>query len=84
MRVAAEVDDAGMLRVLGGKGLGLFAVRSALRTEVEEAQGAVCLGALEGIRERYYAVSVERRIRHPGVAAIVDAARATLKAPASA
>lgn len=84
VRVAAEVDDAGMLRVLGGKGLGLFAVRGALRTEVEEAQGAVCLGALEGIRERYYAVSVERRIRHPGVAAIVDAARATLKAPASA
>ncbi|MFO0588951.1 MAG: LysR family transcriptional regulator [Polyangiaceae bacterium] len=83
VRVAAEVDDAGMFRVLGGKGLGLFAVRGALRTEVEEGYGAVCLGALDGIRERYYAISVERRIRHPGVAAIVDSARATLKAPAS-
>ncbi len=83
VRVACEVDDAGMLRVLGGNGLGLFAVRSALRTEVEEAHGAVCLGAMDGIRERYYALSVERRISHKGVAAIVEAARALLKAPAS-
>lgn len=83
VRVACEADDAGMIRVLGAQGLGLFAVRSALRTEVEEAQGAVCLGPLDGVSERYYAVSVERRIRHAGVAAIVEAARTTLQAKAS-
>lgn len=83
IRVAAEVDDAGMIRVLGGHGLGLFPVRSALRTEVEESQGAVCLGPLDGVSERYYAVSVERRISHRGVAAVVSAARAGLKSPAS-
>jgi LysR family transcriptional activator of nhaA len=83
VKVAGEVDDAGLLRVLGGHGLGLFAVRDAFRTEVEEGHGAVCLGPLEGIRDRYYAVSVERRISHRGVAAIIDAARASLKAPAT-
>jgi LysR family transcriptional activator of nhaA len=83
VHVAAECDDAGMMRVLGGNGVGLFAVRGALRTEVEEAHGAVALGPLEGIRERYYAISPERKIRHRGVAAIVDVARATLKPPGS-
>lgn len=77
-RIIGEVDDAGMIRVLGGHGYGVFPVRDALRTEVEEAHGAVCVGKLEGIRERYYAISVERRIRHRGVAAIVEAARADL------
>lgn len=81
VRVAGEMDDAGMIRVFGGHGLGLFPVREALRTEVEEAHRAVCVGPLDGVRERYYAISVERRIRHPAVAAIVGAARATLKAP---
>lgn len=81
VKVTGEVDDAGMLRVLGGQGLGLFAVRSALRTEVEEAHGAMCLGPIDGVRERYYAISVERRITHRGVAAMVDAARATLRSP---
>jgi LysR family transcriptional activator of nhaA len=77
-RVICEVDDAGLIRVFGGHGHGVFPVRGALRTEVEEAQGAVCIGKLEGIRERYYAISAERRIRHRGVAAIVEAARADL------
>lgn len=80
-RIAGEIDDAGMMRVLGGKGHGLFPVRGALRTEVEEAHGAISIGKLEGIRERYYAISVERRIRHRGVAAIVEAARADLIPP---
>lgn len=81
-RIIGEIDDAGMIRVLGGHGHGLFPVRGALRTEVEEAHGAICVGKLEGLRERYYAISVERRIRHRGVAAIVEAARADLIPPA--
>lgn len=82
VRVVAEIDDAAMLRVLGGHGLGLFAVRGAVRDEVEAGQRVRCLGPLAGVRERYYAISVERRIRHPSVAAIIDAARAVLRTPA--
>lgn len=77
-RVIGEVDDSGLVRALGGIGLGVFPVRGALRIEVEEAHGAVQLGKLVGLRERYYAISVERRIKHQGVAAIVESARADL------
>jgi LysR family transcriptional regulator, transcriptional activator of nhaA len=80
-RIEGEIDDAGLLRVFGGAGLGLFPVRAALRTEVEEAYGAVLVGKLEGLRERYYAVSTERRVRHPGVLALIERARSRLSEP---
>jgi LysR family transcriptional activator of nhaA len=82
VRIEGEIDDAGLLRVFGGAGLGLFPVRAALRTEVEEAHGAVLVGKLEGLRERYYAVSTERRVRHPGVLALIERARMRLSVQA--
>jgi LysR family transcriptional activator of nhaA len=83
VRMEGQIDDAGLLRVFGAAGRGLFPVRSALRTEVEEAHGAVFVGKLEGLHERYYAVSTERRVRHPGVIALIDRARSKLSTPTS-
>jgi LysR family transcriptional activator of nhaA len=79
INLAAAVEDSGMLRVIGGGGLGLFPVRAMLRTEVEESLGASSVGRLTGVRETYYALSVDRRIRHAAVAAIVENARAQLE-----
>jgi len=80
-RIEGEIDDSGLLRVFGGAGLGMFPVRAALRTEVEEAYGAILVGKLEGLRERYCAVSSERRVRHPGVLALIERARSRLAMP---
>lgn len=78
-RVAAEFEDAGLLRVFGGKGLGVFPVRMALRAEVESMFECEMIGQLRGVEESYYALSVERRARHPFVAALIATARAELK-----
>jgi LysR family transcriptional activator of nhaA len=83
VRITGEIDDAGLLRVFGGAGQGLFPVRAALRTEVEEAHGAVSVGKLDGLFERYYAISVERRVRHAGVLALIDRARSDLSTPST-
>ncbi len=80
-RVIAEVDDAGVLRAFGLGGRGLFPVRDALAAEVDDSRGVVRVGKLEGLRERYYAISVERRVRHPAVSAIVANARSRLPEP---
>jgi LysR family transcriptional activator of nhaA len=77
--VKAEVDDAGLLRVFGSAGRGVFPVRAALKAEVEDLQDVRLVGACDGLRESYYAVSSERRIRHRGVAAIIEGARARLQ-----
>jgi len=38
----------------------------------------VVLGRTEESKERFYAISVERRLRHPGVVALAEAARTKL------
>ncbi|MFO0649725.1 MAG: LysR family transcriptional regulator [Polyangiales bacterium] len=81
VRVEAEVDDAALLRVFGARGRGVFPVRASVRAEIESVYRVVRVGACVGLRERYYALSVERRVRHPAVAAIIEAARANLPAP---
>lgn len=77
-RVIAEVDDAAMLRTLGVQGHGVFPVRLALRNEVEDAQGAELVGKLSRVEETYFAISIERRVRHPFVAALLEDARDAL------
>lgn len=79
--IAGEFDDAGLMRVFGAHGLGLFPVREALRAEVEESYGVELVGRLTGARDRYFALSSERRVRHAGVTALIDNARRALDAP---
>lgn len=76
--VEGEFDDAGTLRAFGLAGTALFPVRAALKAEVDESPFVRRVGRLEGIRERYYAISAERRVRHPAMAALIDSARVGL------
>jgi hypothetical protein len=58
--------------------LASFADDAPIASEVEEQYGVVTIGQTEEIRDHFYAISVERKITHPAVAAITDAARAWL------
>lgn len=81
VQVTGEFDDAAMMRVFGVNGRGLFPVRAALAAEVEDAHGVVPVGTIDGVRERYYAISTERRARHPAMVALLGAARERLLKP---
>jgi LysR family transcriptional activator of nhaA len=77
-RIVAEVEDVALLQVLGQQGMGLFAAPSVVEAEVRSAYGVGTVGRLERVRERFYAISVERRLTHPAVLAISEAARTGL------
>jgi LysR family transcriptional activator of nhaA len=74
-RVVAEFEDSALLKVFGGDGLGIFAAPTVVEREVVAQYGVQLLGRAEEVRERFYAISVERRLKHPAVLAISDAAR---------
>jgi LysR family transcriptional activator of nhaA len=74
-RVVAEFEDSALLKVFGGDGVGLFAAPTVVEDEVMAQYGVQLLGRVEEVRERFYAISVERRLKHPAVVAISDAAR---------
>jgi LysR family transcriptional activator of nhaA len=73
--IAGEFDDSALLETFGALGLGLFAAPTIIEEEVAAAHAVVPIGRADEVRERFYAISVERRLRHPAVAAIAEAAR---------
>jgi LysR family transcriptional regulator, transcriptional activator of nhaA len=74
-RVVAEFEDSALMKVFGADGVGLFVGPTVVEREVCEQYGVQVVGTLSDVRERFYAVSVERRLKHPAVVLITDAAR---------
>lgn len=70
-----EFDDAALMKAFGREGRGVFMSPTVLEDETCEQYGVRVVGRTEELVEEFYAVSVERRIKHPCVAAITEAAR---------
>ncbi len=77
-RVVGEFDDPALMKVFGSQGWGLFPAPSVIEKAVCSQYGVRVVGRLTEVREQYYAVSVERRLRHPAVVAICQTARGEL------
>ncbi len=73
--VAGEFDDSALLKAFGAHGMGFFAAPSLIEREVCAQLGVSVVGRTDEVQARFYALSVERRLRHPGVVAIAEAAR---------
>ena len=68
-----EFDDNALLHTFGRAGRGLFPAPAALEKDVLEQFGAVPVGAMTQVREQVYAISNERKIKHPAIEAILNA-----------
>ncbi len=76
--IRGEFDDTALLNSFGSGGVGAFCVATAIEKEVREQYGVESVGVLDGVRERFYAVTVERRLRHPAIVKITETARQEL------
>jgi LysR family transcriptional regulator, transcriptional activator of nhaA len=77
-RVVAEFDDGALMKAFGRDGHGVFMAASVLEDEIALQYGVKCIGRSDEMSEEFYAISVQRRITHPAVVAITDAARGAL------
>lgn len=77
-RIVGEFSDSGLVKTFGGAGVGVFAMPSVVAAEVRRQYGVQVLARLNEIRERFYAISIERRLKHPAVVAISQSARSEL------
>ena len=77
-RVIAEFDDSALMKVFGQEGAGVFIAPAAIEAEVETQYRAVCIGRTDEVKEHFYAISVERRVLHPVVSALMEVARESL------
>ena len=76
--VVGEFDDAALMKAFGREGQGVFLAPSVLEEETCAQFGVLAIGRTAELVEEFYAVSIERRITHPCVLAITDAARGQL------
>ncbi len=75
VRVAAECQDGALIKAFGMAGAGCFPGTALIADEIERMYRAVRVGTVELVRERFYAVTLERRSHHAGVAAILAKAK---------
>ncbi len=66
-RIVGEFQDSALLGTFGRAGLGFFPAPLALAEQVAEQLDAQPLGEMAGVSEQIYAISNERRIRHPAI-----------------
>lgn len=74
----AEFEDSALLKVFGEAGLGLFPAPAVIEREVQRQYGVRIAGRIESARTQFYAISTERKLRHPAVRAISEAAKGRL------
>ncbi len=73
--VVAEFEDSALFKVFGADGVGMFAAPTAVEREVIRQYGVKLVGRARSVRERFYAITLERKITHPAVLAISESAR---------
>ncbi len=73
-RIVGEFDDSALMRAFGQAGIGVFPAPSLIAREVCQQDGVRVIGEAESLQESFYAISVERRLSHPAVLAILQAA----------
>ena len=77
-RVVAEFEDRALMKAFGEAGAGIFTSPTAVEDDVKAKYGVQVISRTDDISERFYAISAERRIKHPAVATITTAARRDL------
>jgi LysR family transcriptional activator of nhaA len=73
--VVFEFDDSALLKAFGMEGAGVFPGPTAIESEISDMYRVAIVGRTEEVVERFYAISPERRLKHPAVVAISEAAR---------
>ncbi len=77
-RVVAEFDDSALMKTFGQDGLGAFPAPTAIASEVAAQHGVVPIGEVDSVRERFFVVTMQRRLEHPAIKALAERARAEL------
>ncbi len=79
--IVAEFEDNALLKVFGQAGDGVFVAPTVIESEIKTQYQVEIIGRCPAIKERFYAISVERILKHPAVVAISDIARHSIFPP---
>jgi len=64
-RVIGEFEDSALLATFASNALGIFPAVTVSTKDLEDQYGVKPLGTISGVREQVFAITSERRIKHP-------------------
>ncbi|MFT6267220.1 MAG: LysR family transcriptional activator of nhaA [Alphaproteobacteria bacterium] len=73
--VRGQYDDSALMKSFGKAGFGVFFMPSIIENEVKDGFGLQVIGRSQSLKQKFYAISSERKVTHPAVAAICNTAR---------
>ncbi len=76
--IVVECEDSALLKAFGEHAYGVFPAPTAIKEEICNMYGAVMLAELESVQEKFYAVSPERKLKHPAVLEVINNSRDSL------
>jgi LysR family transcriptional activator of nhaA len=77
-RIVGEFDDSALVKSFVQGGIGVFAAPSAIESEIVRQFSVQVVGRTDSMHARFYVLSMERKVRHPAVLAIIERARSGL------
>ncbi|WP_394754669.1 transcriptional activator NhaR [Crenothrix sp.] len=73
--IQAEIEDSALIKTFGKGGMGLFVAPTTVEAEIQRQYVVEVVGRIAAVKERFYAITVRRQLKHPAVTAILDNAR---------
>ena len=77
--IVAEFDDSALMKFFGQSGFGVFSTPTIIENHVTKQYDVSVIGQTDAIKERFYAISPERKVKHPGVKVLVDFAKTVFR-----
>jgi LysR family transcriptional activator of nhaA len=78
-RVIAEFEDSALLKTFGRASRGVFPGATAIEDDICSMYRVAVIGRTDAVEERFYAISPERKLKHPAVVAISQRAQTLLE-----
>lgn len=76
--IIGKFDDSALMKAFGKAGAGIFPAPAILSDEIRGQYGVEVIGCAHEVMVRYYAISIERRLTHPAIVAVSEAAKQSL------
>lgn len=73
--IVGEFDDSALIKAFGQAGAGLFVAPTAIAEQVCRQYNVVEVGRIDAVVEQLYAITTERRLTHPAIVAVSEAAK---------
>jgi len=71
-RIVAEFEDAALMKVMASDGRGFIPVPTVVASEAVDRFSMRIIGETKKCREQFFAITADRRIQHPAVAALTQ------------